>query len=79
MHACRATVEVVVRPQSGLSSPRERLLEQLVGSCCKASLQSHLHPHTAISIVLQVENNDGAVSDVLLGLDVVASITTARM
>ena len=62
MHAYRATLEVVVRPQSGLSSPRERLLEQLVGSCCNAALQSHIHPHTAISLVLQVENDDGAVS-----------------
>ena len=62
----RAALEVVVRPDSGLSSPRQRLLEQLVRSCCHASVQAHLHPHTAISIVLQVENNDGAVSSRLV-------------
>lgn len=62
----RAALEVVVRPDSGLSSPRERLLEQLVRSCCQASVQAHLHPHTAISIVLQVENNNGAVSSRLI-------------
>ena len=62
----RAALELVVRPESGLSSPRERLLEQLVRSCCQASVQTHLHPHTAISIVLQVENNDGAVSSGLI-------------
>ena len=70
----RAALELVVRPESGLSSPRERLLEQLVRSCCQASVQTHLHPHTAISIVLQVENNDGAVSSGLIVMIVMISI-----
>lgn len=57
----RAVVEVTVSPESGLSGPRERLLEQLVTSCCEAAIQVHLHPHTALSITLQVERDAGAV------------------
>ena len=48
-------------PESGLSGPRERLLEQLVTSCCEGAIQVHLHPHTALSITLQVERDAGAV------------------
>ncbi len=59
--ACRATLEVTVKPQSGMSSPRERLLEELLTSCCKSTILVHLHPHTAISLTLQVENDDGMV------------------
>ena len=61
MQSSRATLEVTIKPESGLSSPRERLLEELVTSCCKNTVLCELHPHTALSITLQVENDDGLV------------------
>ena len=59
---CRATLDIVIKPESGLSSPKERQLEEFICSCCKNVVFTELHPHTAISIVLQVENSNGAVS-----------------
>ena len=58
---CRATLEVTVKPQSGMPSPRERFLEEMVTSCCKSTVLSQLHPHTALSLTLQIENDDGMV------------------
>ena len=60
--SCRAVLDVVVKPSSGLSSPRQRQLEQLISGCCGAVLRRKLHPHTAISITLQVEHDGGSVS-----------------
>ena len=61
MQFSRATLEVTIKPESGMSSPRERLLEELVTGCCKNTVLCELHPHTALSITLQVENDDGLV------------------
>lgn len=58
----RATVEVVVRGETGLPSGRERQLEQLLAGCCTECVMGELHPHTALSITVQVETNDGSVS-----------------
>ena len=51
-----------MKPVSGQSGPKERLQEKLVVKTCEAVVKTHLHPHTAISIVLQVERNEGSVS-----------------
>lgn len=61
MYFLRATVDVVIKPETGMSTPRERLLEELITSCCKSTLLLKLHPHSAFSITLQVENDDGRV------------------
>ena len=58
----RATLEVVVKPDRGQSGPRERLMEQFIASTCDSLILTKRHPHTAISIILQVEKDDGAVS-----------------
>lgn len=58
----RATLEVVVKPDRGQSGPRERLMEQFIASTCDSIILTKRHPHTAISIILQVEKDDGAVS-----------------
>lgn len=52
-----------MKPSSGLSGPRQRQLEQLISGCCGAVIRTKAHPHTAISITLQVENDGGSVSD----------------
>ena len=62
----RAVLDVVVKPSSGLSGPRQRQLEQLISGCCGAVIRTKAHPHTAISITLQVENDGGSVSDVII-------------
>ena len=45
-----------------MSSPRQRQLEQLISGCCGAVIRKMAHPHTAISITVQVENDEGSVS-----------------
>ena len=57
-----------MKPSSGLSSPRQRQLEQLISGCCGAVIRTKAHPHTAISITLQVENDGGSVSDMIIVL-----------
>ncbi|KAL5463909.1 hypothetical protein EMCRGX_G032858 [Ephydatia muelleri] len=59
--ADRATLEVVVKPDRGQSGPRERLMEQFIASTCDSLILTKRHPHTAISIILQVEKDDGAL------------------
>ena len=53
---------MVVRAETGLLGTSERQLEGLMTSCCESCILTHLHPHTAISITLQIENNQGSVS-----------------
>ena len=56
-----AYVEVLVRPRAGLPGPPERELEQLLGATLRAAIITSLHPRTAISIVVQVIADDGAL------------------
>ena len=51
-----------MKPAQGQGGLRERQLEQLLVSCCDCCLLSELHPHTALSIVLQVHTAQGSVS-----------------
>ena len=37
-------------------------MEQFVASTCDSLILTKRHPHTALSIILQVEKDDGAVS-----------------
>lgn len=60
---CRAAVEVVVKPSRGQGGPRERWLEQVLAGCCECCLLSALHPHTALSIVLQIHTSQGSVRE----------------
>lgn len=55
-----------MKPGSGQSGPGERHLEELVSSTCEAMLRTTLHPHTAISITLQIENNAGSVRSIII-------------
>lgn len=71
----RAVLEVVVRGETGLPTGRERQLEQLLASCCGEMIMTELHPHTAISISLQVESNDGSVSVLSLPPILIPGIT----
>lgn len=57
-----------MKPGSGQSGPGERHLEELVSSTCEAMLRTTLHPHTAISITLQIENNAGSVRSMIAKL-----------
>ena len=55
-----------MKPESGNSGPSERYLEKLITSTCASIIRTDLHPHTAISITLQIENNAGSVSSSLV-------------
>jgi hypothetical protein len=61
-HSPRAILDVVVKPRSGQSGPGERMYEELISKTCETVVKTSQHPHTAISITLQVENDAGSVS-----------------
>ena len=55
-----ATLEVLVRPRSGLPGPSERECEQLVTSTLGHLVLTALHPRTAVSVVVQAVSDDGS-------------------
>lgn len=50
----RATIEVTVRPKTGLPGYRERALERTLRRSTESVLLAQLHPRTSITIVVQV-------------------------
>jgi exosome complex component RRP46 len=54
-----ATIEVNVRPGSGVGGPRERWLESVVHSLLRSIVLVHLHPRTLIQVTLQVVREPG--------------------
>lgn len=56
-----ATLELVVRPRAGLPSPVDRELEQLICQTLQHVVLGALHPRSAISLVVQVLADDGAL------------------
>ena len=64
----QAVIEVVVKPETGIPGPRERQLEQLLAACCDQVVLVQRLPHTAFSIILQVETSQGDVSPSALGV-----------
>ena len=59
---CRSALEVVVKPARGQGGVRERFLEQLLSGCCEECVMTSLHPHTSLSVVLQILTDQGSVS-----------------
>lgn len=57
----RAVLDVIVRPLSGLPGPLEREAEQLLSQTLSHLVLTALHPRTAISIVVQILAEDGAL------------------
>mmetsp|Transcript_29832 Transcript_29832/g.62821 ORF Transcript_29832/g.62821 Transcript_29832/m.62821 type:complete len:254 (-) Transcript_29832:349-1110(-) len=70
--ADRATLELVVRPRSGASGPRERELEQLLLATLNHVVVTSLHPRTAISIVIQIAEDDGSLLSAALNAACIA-------
>ena len=56
-----AVLEVVVRPRAGLPSPSDRQLEQQISHTLQHAIIVTMHPRTAISVVVQVISEDGAL------------------
>lgn len=56
----RVTLEVIVRPPGGPPRPREREMEGLLHGLFTPLIVGALHPRTAISIVVQLVEDDGA-------------------
>ena len=54
-----ATIEVNVRPGSGIGGPRERWLETVVHSLLRSIVLVHLHPRTLVQVTLQVVREPG--------------------
>lgn len=61
-----ATLEVIVRPLSGLPGPVERETEQLLCRTLEHAVLTQLHPRTAISVIVQVLADDGALLSVAI-------------
>ena len=58
----KAVIDMVVRGEVGLPGPKERQLELIMSSCSESVILTHLHPHTAISITIQIHSDRGSVS-----------------
>jgi exosome complex component RRP46 len=54
-----ATIEVNIRPGSGVGGPRERWLESVLHSLLRSIVLVHLHPRTLVQITLQVVREPG--------------------
>ena len=61
-----ATLEVIVRGESGPPGPRERLMESFIASCCESTILMDLHPHSAISVTIQILKDQGSVSTIII-------------
>ncbi|KAI9320700.1 ribosomal protein S5 domain 2-type protein [Dichotomocladium elegans] len=56
-----ATVEVVVRPDKGVATTKEKLLEQTLRTAIEPVILGGMMPRTLIQIVVQVLKDDGSV------------------
>lgn len=56
-----ATVEVVVRPATGTSSTREKLMEGILRTAFEPIILGGMMPRTLIQIVVQIMKDDGCV------------------
>jgi len=54
-----ATIEVNIRPGSGVGGPRERWLESVLHSLLRSIVLVHLHPRTLVQVTLQVVREPG--------------------
>lgn len=54
-----ATIEVNIRPGSGVGGPRERWLESVLHSLLRSIVLVHLHPRTLLQVTLQVVREPG--------------------
>jgi len=54
-----ATIEVNVRPGSGIGGPRERWLESVIHSLLRSIVLVHIHPRTLVQVTLQVVREPG--------------------
>lgn len=57
----KAVIEVILRNETGLPGSYEREIELLILSCCETMILTHLNPHSAISISIQIQNDKGSV------------------
>ena len=56
-----SAIEVIVRPRMGIPGPIDRELEQLVSQSLQHLVLVAMHPRTAVSVVVQVLADDGAL------------------
>jgi exosome complex component RRP46 len=54
-----ATIEVNIRPGSGVGGPRERWLESVLHSLLRSIVLVHLNPRTLVQVTLQVVREPG--------------------
>jgi exosome complex component RRP46 len=57
----KATVDVTLKPKTGLPGCGEKVIEKIVRDTCEAVILTSLHPRSSISIVIQVEQDDGSL------------------
>uniref|UniRef100_A0AC11D5H7 Exosome component 5 n=1 Tax=Ovis aries TaxID=9940 RepID=A0AC11D5H7_SHEEP len=57
----KATLEVILRPKTGLPGVAEKSRERLIRNTCEAVVLGALHPRTSITVVLQVVSDAGSL------------------
>ncbi|NXX50893.1 EXOS5 protein, partial [Tricholaema leucomelas] len=68
----KATLEVLLRPKTGLPGVLERSREQLLRQSCQEVVLGGLHPRTSVTVVLQVLNDAGSLLSCCLNAACVA-------
>uniref|UniRef100_A0A0G4IFU6 Exoribonuclease phosphorolytic domain-containing protein n=1 Tax=Chromera velia CCMP2878 TaxID=1169474 RepID=A0A0G4IFU6_9ALVE len=74
--ADRMRLFVVVRPRSGMSSQREKALEVSVTKRLQRVVETRRFPRTRLTVVCQIEQDDGAMLSVLLNCAFLALLDT---
>lgn len=60
----QASLEVIVRQETGVQGSVEYQLEGLIGTLCEDVVMTTQHPRSAISVTVQINSNKGSVSTV---------------
>jgi exosome complex component RRP46 len=58
----KATVEVVYKPKSGMTTPKDKEIEHMLLSTLEEFIVSKLYPRSSITVVVQVVNDNGSVN-----------------
>lgn len=64
--------DVVVRPNTGITSPRERLIEQQVTSLLNTCVDTSRYPYTQMTVAVEISSDDGSIAAVVCNSAVLA-------
>ena len=58
-------IDVIVRPNTGMTTPRERLIEQQLSALLNACVEISKFPYTQMTVAVEISSDDGSISSVV--------------